>query len=464
MSQQPALKSAHAYAALTAEEKAEICAVIGIEQPRDLFAVVPQHLQITTPLDIPQAHSEWELLRHLRDLSDQNATTHSHNSFLGGGVYAHYIPSVIDAMVSRGEFLTSYTPYQPEMSQGLLQSLFEYQELMRVITGMQVVNSSCYDGATAFADAAWMGCLITAARGTKKAPYSLLVADTILPEYRRVLETYMQGRPVQIHYIAPDAKIGAITREGLQQACEKHQPDVILLQTPNGFGVLENMADLAEIAAQFSAVSAVSYHPFLSALFETPGALGIDIVTGNGQVLGIPMRAGGSTVGIFATKKEYRKYVPGRIVGTVTDIKGNPAYALMYEDREQHIAREKATSNICSNQALNAIRAAIYLAAVGAHGLRDIALRNIENAQALQQALCDINGVTLAKSGAYFNEFTLRIEKPVSQVLTALEEQHIFGGIDRSENGENLLLIAVTEIKSQADMDAYAHAMQQVMA
>lgn len=453
---------ANAYTTHTSQERREMLRAIGVEKIEDLFSAIPEEVRVKAPLRIPEAYNEWQLRRHMEQLASSNATIYSHDCFLGGGTYEHYIPSVIDAIVSRGEFLTSYTPYQPEMSQGLLQALYEYQELMSIVTGLPVSNSSCYDGATALADGIWMGCVIQQAHETKK----VLSAGNVFPMYQEVVASYMQARPAELHQMVLDDTTGLINLDMLEDRLKTLRPSVFVFQTPNVFGGMEDMRSIAELCRKYEVIPVVSYHPFLSALYETPGELGIDIVTGNGQVLGIPMRAGGSSLGIFATSKAYRKYLPGRLVGKVTDIKGNPAYALVFEDREQHIAREKATSNICSNQALNAVRAAIYLSTTGKQGFYDIAVKNVENAHRLQQGLCEIEGVSLARQGAFFNEFTLALSKPVPEVLKAAAEQKIFAGIDRSalsSKGEHLLTVAVTETKTAVQLEKYITVMREVL-
>ena len=436
--------------------------VIGKHSIADLFAAIPPSLKLARPLDLPAAIPEWALARHMQALADQNATVKTHNSFLGGGAYEHHIPAVIDALISRGEFLTSYTPYQPEISQGLLQALFEYQTALAAVTGLPVVNGSCYDGATALADSAWACCLISG----KNKQGELLVAESIWPHYRKVLDTYMVGRQIVCHTLAFDAKTGRIDSAALDTALAKHKPAGFLFQTPNALGIFEDVKAIAEICAKHSVISSCSFNPLAAGLVTPPGELGVDIVTCDGQPLGLPLSAGGPSVGVFATKKEYRKYVPGRLIGKVTDINGNLAYALVFEDREQHVARERATSNICSNQALNAIRAVIFLASIGENGLAKLAALNTRKSHYLAQILTDIAGVKLAYSGAFFNEFIVSLPKPVAEIQKKLLTGKIFAGIDYSGQFglTHAMLVTATEVKSKADMDAYANALRKALA
>lgn len=452
----------HGYNTHRPEDKQAMLAAIGVKSIDALFAAVPRSLLLAKKLDLPAPLSEWELARHMEGLAAQNATVKTHNSFLGGGAYDHYIPAVVDSMAGRGEFLTSYTPYQPEISQGLLQALYEYQEALAVITGLPVVNGSCYDGATALADSAWACCLISG----RQTGAELLVSDAIWPQYKAVLNTYLDGRGVKRHVLPFDEKTGRIDTKKLEAALEKLKPAGFLFQTPNALGIVEDVKAIADLCKKHGVVSICSTNPLASGLFHSPGECGVDIVTCDGQPLGIPLSGGGPSLGVFATKKEYRAFVPGRLVGKVTDISGELAYALVYEDREQHVARERATSNICSNQALNALRAVVYLASVGREGLTRIASLNARKAHYLAEKLAAIKGVKLAFSGAYFNEFVITLPQPSQKILAALAEKKIFGGVDYSGTFglEHALLVCATEKKTKQDMDAFAAALKEVLA
>jgi glycine dehydrogenase subunit 1 len=444
------------------EDKQAMLHHIGVKSMDALFDPVPDALRLSKLLALPDALSEWELERHMHALANKNSTVKMHNSFLGAGAYDHYIPAVVDAIVTRGEFLTSYTPYQPEISQGLLQALHEYQQSLAIITGLPVVNGSCYDGATAFADSAWACCLISG----KQAQGELLVSDAIWPEYREVLDSYMDGRAVVRHTMPFDTKTGRIDVKKLDEMLAHIKPAGFLFQSPNALGIIEDIEAIAKSCARHGVISSCSFNPLAAGLLHSPGACGIDIVTCDGQPLGIPLSAGGPSLGVFATKKEYRAYVPGRLIGKVTDINGNLAYALVYEDREQHVARERATSNICSNQALNALRAVIYLASLGKQGFARITTLNTRKAHYLAEKLTEIKGVTLAFDGAYFNEFVITLPKPALEVLAQLEKRRIFGGVDYSRKFglQSALLVCATEKKTRADMDAFADSLKEVLA
>lgn len=444
------------------EDKQAMLAAIGRPSVDALFAAVPESLRLKRPLNVPAHLSEWELERHMLSLANKNATTKTHSSFLGGGAYEHYIPAVVDAIVSRGEFLTSYTPYQPEISQGLLQSLFEYQTALAAITGLPVVNGSCYDGATALADAAWTCCLISG----KGKDGEILASETLWRMHRDTVQSYMDGRGVKLHAHAVDTKTGRIDAKQLDEQLTALKPAGFLFQTPNALGVFEDVKAITEVCAKHGVVSVCSFNPICAGVIASPGELGADIVVCDGQPLGLPLSAGGPSLGVYATKREYRKYVPGRLIGKVTDINGNLAYALVYEDREQHVARERATSNICSNQALNALRAVTYLSCLGREGLRRIASLNMQKGHYLAEKLCAIRGVSQPFSSAFFNEFIIALPKPVAPVLAALERGGIFAGIDYSGQFglDHALLVTATEVKSKAQMDALAAALGKVLA
>lgn len=448
------------YNTLTPEARSNMLAEIGVGSIDDFFEKIPKEVRLKHKLNLPRPLQEWEIEQHMRELLSVNKTINSHKCFIGGGFYNHFIPKVIDAIVTRGEFLTSYTPYQPEMSQGLLQVLYEYQILISKLTGHNVVNSSCYDGGTALADAAWMTCLINDSRDNV-----ILVQDSIWPQYQEILDTYMTSRNVELVRVPFDQNTGQMDLLALEQLMINHNPSGILIQSPNAFGVLEKVEKIASMAKDNDVISALSFNPLLSGLIKTPGELGIDIVTGEGQPLGLSLNAGGPSLGIFSTRERYRKYTPGRLVGMVTDIHGELAYSLVFEDREQHVAREKATSNICSNQALNAIRAAIYLASLGEKGLGYIANENFLKGKKLKKDLCSIPGVSDVFSGLTFNEFVVQLNKPVKEVISKMLNKGFFGGIevDQSFGLSDAMLIAVTEKNSDEDLKEYVDCLKEVL-
>lgn len=449
------------YNTLSQEDKGIMLDAIGVDSVATLFSDIPNNLKLNRPLNLPRAISEWELESKLKNLSRLNNSTDEYMCFLGAGKYNHFVPAVIDAIVSRGEFLTSYTPYQPEMSQGLLQALYEYQSVLSKVTGLDVVNSSSYDGATAAADAAWVCCTINKDKKKRK----ILVSESLWRDYREVIDTYMKNRDVEVETVAYDKITGTIDLVQLESQLKTQEPAGFLFQSPNAFGVLENIEQVARICREKGVISSLSFNPLISGLFITPGEMGVDIVTGEGQPFGIHLNGGGSSLGIFSTKKEYRKYVPGRLIGKVTDIRGNLAYSLVFEDREQHVAREQSTNNICSNQALNAIRAGMFLAYVGERGLKNLATINAAKAKYLADKICSLPDTRLAFSGHYFNEFVIVFPLDVETIITKLLDKKIFAGINYQKyfSINNSLLVTVTEKLSIDDMNTFVSELRTVL-
>jgi len=439
-------------------DRAAMLDAIGVATVEDLFSAIPKAIRLDRELALPGPLSEWALEREFRQRAARNATTRTHLSFLGGGAYDHYIPAAVDAIANRGEFLTAYTPYQPEMSQGLLQVLHDFQKLMSKVLGLPAVNCSVYDGATAMAEMAWMACVIRNKR-------TVAVARSILPDYRAVLDTYLAGRGVAIVDVASDPSSGTIDPNALELALSAGDCAALIVQSPNRFGVLESLGELCAAAHRHDALANVSVNPLLAGIARTAGAAGADIVCAEAQPLGIPLNAGGPYLGAVATRSEYRGFLPGRIVGEVMDLKGEPALALVHEEREQHVSRDRATSHICSNQALLALRVVLHLSLLGEQGLRRVATLNATKAHAFVDALCTLPGVSRAHTGPYFNESLLRLPCNAVAVLKALENEGIFGGIDGGRLDPSLgdcVLVAVTEMHSKQDLDraksAYARA------
>jgi glycine dehydrogenase subunit 1 len=385
----------------------------------------------------------------MRALASRNATTLTHLSFLGGGAYEHYIPAVVPAIASRGEYLTAYTPYQPEMSQGLLRVLHDFQIVIARLLGLPAVNCSVYDGATALAESAWMASEITRVR-------HVLVSELVWRDSRTVLETYMEGRGVAVTAVPCDRATGEMDLAALAALLTKQPCAAVLVQTPNQAGIIEPLRRIGEVAHAHGALLVASWYPMLSGAFATPGELGADIVCGEAQPLGLALNAGGPYLGIMATRADYEKHLPGRIVGECSDLKGEPALALVKEEREQHVSRYNATSHICSNQALLAVRALVYLCTVGERGLREIARLNVQKAHFLCDRLCALPGVTRAVSGRFFNEFLLKLPCPAAALLRELEADRIFGGLDYTQfdgGSGDRLLVAVTEVRSKAELE-----------
>jgi len=431
-------------------------AAIGVSSIDDLFSQIPRAVRLTRELALPGPMSEWELARHMRALASRNATTLTHLSFLGGGAYEHYIPAVVPAIVSRGEYLTAYTPYQPEMSQGLLRVLHDFQLVVGRLLGLPAVNCSVYDGATALAESAWMASEITRIR-------HVVVSELIWRDSRTVLDTYMDGRGVTVSPVSCDRASGEIDLAALAVQLERRPAAAVLVQTPNQAGVIEPLRRIADVAHAHGALLVASWHPMLSGLCATPGALGADIVCGDAQPLGLALNAGGPYLGIMATRADHERHLPGRIVGECSDLKGEPALALVKEEREQHVSRYNATSHICSNQAHLALRALVYLCAVGEQGFRTIARLNAQKAHWLCDRLSALPGVTRAVSGRFFNEFLLQLPCAAAPLLRELQAEGIFGGLDYDRFGGTTgdrLLVAVTEVRSRAELERAAHAFE----
>lgn len=435
----------------TSADVKTMLAVMGLDSVEQLFEDVPPEVRLTRDLNLPRPLSEWELLRDVQAMADLNSSTRTHASFLGSGAYEHYVPAVVEAIVSRGEFLTAYTPYQPEMSQGLLQALFEFQVLAGRLLGLECVNCSVYDGATALAESCWMMCCATGKR-------CIAVPETLWCEYSEVLSTYMAPRGVTILRVPADAESGLLDASAIQVLLARGDMAGVVLQSPNAFGVIEDIAAVAAMCKDQQALLCACVNPMLCGWLEPPGQSGADIVVCEGQPLGLTLNAGGPYIGIIACVKQLERFLPGRLVGRAHDLNGKLGYALVKEDREQHVARDQATSHICSNQALNAIRVAVYLSCLGESNLMRIALTNAVNARDLQQRLLALPGVKALRSGVFFNEFSIELSLDAGLFCERMRERGIFAGVlaPPSLTGHARgLLVAVTETKSEADIEAY---------
>ncbi len=439
----------------TERDIAEMLETIALPDLDSLFASIPDEIRLQRPLQLPPTLSESELLRELKQLAAANAGDDRFTRFLGGGAYDHFIPAVIDQLILRSEFYTAYTPYQPEISQGTLQAIFEYQSLICQLTGMEVANASMYDGASACAEGVLM-----AVRAAKKRRKVLLSA-ALHPEYRETVATYCRYLEIELVTLPYDAS-GGTDLAALEAALDEETAAVVV-GYPNFFGVVEPLAQVAEQAHNAGArlVTAVA-EPLALGLYKSPGELGADIVVGEGQSFGIPLSYGGPYLGFFAARKSDVRSMPGRLVGQTVDQAGERGFVLTLATREQHIRREKATSNICSNEGLCALMATIYLALLGKQGIREVAQQNFAKADYARKALAQLPGVTLPFAGACFNEFVIELPKPVEDVLTHLEEHAILGGIPLSASYSELdrhLLVCVTEQNSRAEIDALVAAL-----
>ncbi|KYZ75865.1 glycine dehydrogenase [Anaerosporomusa subterranea] len=430
----------------TDNDRKAMLAAIGVAATDDLFQDVPANLRLNRPLDLPPALSEPELIKNLQALAKANISMEDAVCFLGAGAYDHFIPSVIDHIIRRSEFYTAYTQYQPEIAQGYLQALWEFQSLICEITGMAVANASMYDGGTAVAEAAMMAC---AASGRNK----VITAAAVHPHYRNILESYGLDRG----FISSEAGFvdGVTDRDQLEKMLDDSTAAVII-QSPNFFGSIEDIKTLAQIAHARGAYLITVVDPISLGLLESPGALGVDIVVGEGQGLGLALAYGGPYLGFFAATEKLMRKLPGRIVGQTQDHAGNRGFVLTLQAREQHIRREKATSNICSNQALCALTAAIYLSTVGKQGFREVASQCVQKANYAYRELQKLNGCEVVFSAPFFKEFVVRLSKPVAKVNKALRAKGIVGGLDLGSyypGMDNCMLLCVTEKRSKAEID-----------
>jgi len=435
-----------AYIPHTDTDRAEMLAAIGVDSLDHLFDAVPDAYRFPT-LHLPDPLSEMEVLWELQALAEANAAANAHPLFLGAGAYNHYSPSVINHMLLRGEFYTAYTPYQPELSQGTLQAVFEYQSMISALTGMEAANASHYDGATSLAEAVTVAVAVS-----RNKRHKVILSGAINPQYRAVTRTYHQGTGVK--FIGD--RSGRLSTEDLLDLLDDNTA-LFVLQYPNFFGEVENFREIAHKVHEAGALLCVVTDPIALALFKSPGELGADIVVGEGQSLGIPLSFGGPYLGFFATSAEYVRKIAGRIIGETVDQDGRKAYVMTLRPREQDIKRDKASSNICTNQGLLALAAAIYLSLMGKQGLRRIAELCYQKSHYAADQIGQLPGYTVLTKQTYFKEFVVRCPQPVGQINAALFDQHgIIGGYDLSKDypdRENQMLIAVTETNTRGEID-----------
>lgn len=437
----------HRYIPLTDQDKQDMLDTIGAKSINELFGDVPSDILLNRDLGIASGEAETTLLKRLNKVASKNITKETHTSFLGAGVYDHYAPSVVDAMISRSEFYTAYTPYQPEISQGELQAIFEFQTLICELTNMDVANSSMYDGMTSFAEAC-----ILAYSHTKKN--KIVVSKGLHYQALQVLNTYAKTRE-EFEVVEIDLD-GTITDlEKLEQAVDDNTA-AVAVQYPNFFGSIEDLEKIQSFIEGKKALFIVYANPLALGLLTPPGSFGADIVVGDTQPFGIPAQFGGPHCGYYATTKKLMRKVPGRLVGQTQDDEGNRGFVLTLQAREQHIRRDKATSNICSNQALNALASSIAMSALGKQGIYDIAVQNFEHANYAKQAFKEAGFNVL--EGTSFNEFVVEFNKSITEVNKALAEEEIIGGFDLSvvsNKFENHMLIAVTELRTKDEIDTF---------
>jgi glycine dehydrogenase subunit 1 len=442
----------HKYLPMTAAERDEMLRAIGRRAIDELFDEIPPGVRLRRPLDLPPALADHELLGHLRELAERNGHADRLACFLGGGAYDHVVPSVVWHLAGRAEFYTAYTPYQAEMMQGELQAGYEYQSMLCALTGMDVANASMYDGASALAEAAVM------ARDLAKRD-EVVVSAAVHPHYRQTLDTYVQHLGIAVRTVPHEA---GVTVAGQVRAAIGERTAAVIVQSPNVFGCLEEGAALAAAAHDAGALLVVAVaEPLSLGLVEPPGAYGADIVAGEGQPLGNHLNFGGPYLGMLATREAFVRRMPGRLVGVTTDREGRRGFVLTLQTREQHIRREKATSNICTNEALNALAAAVYLAALGKTGLRRVAEVNARRAHYARTRLAAIPRVRQAFAAPVFNEFTLRLPMPPDELNARLRERGILGGLALRRwypEMDDAWLVCVTEARSRAQIDALVDA------
>ena len=433
---------------VTCEEQVEMLARIGVDSVDELFGDIPEDARLARPLGVPDGMAEIELAAHLESLAARNSDGGRLVSFLGAGIYDHYVPAIVDAVVSKPAFFTAYTPYQPEVSQGTLQAVYEYQSMICQLTGMEVSNASMYDGATAFAEAALM-----AARVTKRD--RVVVSGAVHPEWRAVLATYVESGTLEIVEVPPS--VGLSDTAAIAAALDERTA-ALLVTSPTWYGTLEDLGALGALAHDAGALFVVGTNPILLGVMEPPASYGADIVVGEGQPLGNAASFGGPGLGIFACRKAHIRQMPGRVAGRTTDVDGRPGFVLTFSTREQHIRREKATSNICSNHALNALAAGVYLSAVGAHGLSGIGEACIAKAHYLETALVDSGRFERAFDAPLAHEFTLRYRGDVAAMQSWLQQLGFLAGLDLSRfdpADEGLVLFAVTERHTREILDRF---------
>lgn len=439
----------------TPHTAADIKAMLEAVGAKDLAELVqvPDDVKLRTPLELPAPLSESEIAEKFTALAARNEAP-SYASFLGAGVYRHYVPPVIAALAMRGEFLTSYTPYQAEVSQGYLQAIYEWQTYICLLTGMDLANASVYDGATALAEGAIM---VVNATGR----HALLVSKAVHPNYRAVLKTYADGLEVEIEEL-DYLPTGSTDLANLKEKLTSRKYAAVIVQSPNFFGAIDTLPKDDLDALKICVVA----EPLSLAVLATPRSWGADICVGEAQSFGVAQAYGGPHVGFIACTKHRMRGIPGRLVGRTVDTEGRTAYVLTLQAREQHIRRERATSNICTNQAHCALIATIYLAAMGATGLRDCALENLSRARETRNGVCSVPGVSARFTGATFNEFVMRVPSRAADVLAALRRRRVLAGVDLGRfypELDDCILTTATELTTQSDIDALTDGLRTVL-
>jgi len=446
--------TAWSYLPHTEPDRQAMLAAIGVKAVDELFADIPAAVRMKQPLNLPPALSEMELKEYFQELAMKDRDFEQTLCFLGAGAYDHYIPSVVGHIVGRSEFLTAYTQYQPEIAQGYLQALWEYQSLICLLTGMDMAVTSLYDGATAMAEAVLMACGITGRS-------EVLISRTVHPHWRDVLATYAKDRDIIIRTV--DYLDGVTSADALASSIEDTTAAVIC-QNPNFFGCVEDLRQIGEIARSKGALFIAAVNPISLGILETPAALGADIVIGEAQPLGLPLSFGGPYIGFLATRDKWLRRTPGRIVGQTVDHEGTRGFVLTIQAREQHIRREKATSNICSNEGLMTLASTVYMSLLGKNGIRSVAELCYHKAHYAADQITQIPGFKLCNKAPFFHEVAICCPAPVSEINEALLEHGIIGGYDLGQDYPALkdhMLVAVTEKITRDDIDYFCEVLKE---
>jgi len=440
----------------TEENRKQMLKAIGVSDFEELLQDIPEKLRFKGDFDLPQPLSEIEVTRLLQELAAKNKNTGTHSCFLGGGAYDHFIPAAVDHVISRPEFYTAYTPYQPEVSQGNLQAIYEYQTMIANLTGMEVANASLYDGASALAEAA-----LLSANYTRKE--DILISKSVHPFYREVVETYCKRSGVNLKEISI---ADYLTDLDQLKSMVNDNTAGLLVQNPNFFGFLENLEEMEKIIHEVKGLYTISVDPISLGILKPPGEYNADIVTGEGQSLGNHLSLGGPYLGIFAAKKSLIRKMPGRIAAVTEDKDGRRGFVLTLQTREQHIRRDRATSSICTNQQLCALAATVYMALMGKKGIPAVADLCIQKAHYLAEKLAEIKGIELLADHPFFKEFAVKIPVKADTVIDQMRKENIFAGIDLSRfdyDMDNALLVAVTEKRTKEEMDRYVEVMKEIV-
>ena len=434
----------------TDADRSEMLAAIGVSNFEELIKDIPAEARFRGELPIPSVLSEYEAIRLLRDESAKNIAASHYTCYAGGGAYDHYVPAAIGTLMSRSEFQTAYTPYQAEVSQGTLQAIYEYQSMICALTGMDISNASMYDGASSTGEA----CLLAA---THTSRTEIIAAGHVHPHYLGVCRTLCEGRLIDIRQVSTGSGVADI--EQLKKEIS-NKTAAVLIQQPNFFGCIEDAKAIGKLAHEAGALFIMAVDPVSLGILETPAACGADIVTGEGQGLGIPLSFGGPYLGIFAVKNELLRKIPGRLSGVTVDRFGKRGFVLTLQTREQQIKRERATSNICTNQGLFMLCATIYLSLVGKEGLREVAELSLQKAHYLAEKIAKIEGFSIKYDKPFFKEFVVQTPAPAATIIEKLAKKNILAGIDLARFGDDGLLIAVTEKRTKEDMDVFVKALK----